>query len=66
MSGVLGQDKRASARVPWIKRFQHLGREVCMRQLAAETGIPMRVLYQRWHRGDRGERLVRPAVRRVA
>lgn len=40
--------------------FEHLGRRVCMKQLANEHGIPLMTLYQRWHRGDRGERLVRP------
>ena len=45
--------------------FEHCGRMTCMKQLAAETGIPMMTLYQRWHRGDRNELLVRPYVPRI-
>jgi hypothetical protein len=40
--------------------FDHCGRRVYMQQLADETGIPIMTLYQRWHRGDRDQRLVRP------
>lgn len=39
--------------------FEHCGRRVYMKQLAAETGIPLMTLYQRWHRGDRHEQLTR-------
>jgi hypothetical protein len=45
--------------------FDHCGRRVYMKQLAAETGIPLMTLYQRWHRGDRDERLVRPYLSRA-
>jgi hypothetical protein len=45
--------------------FEHLGRITYMKKLSAETGIPLMTLYQRWHRGDRDERLVRPTVTRM-
>lgn len=45
--------------------FEHCGRRVFMKQLARETGINLYTLYQRWHRGDRDERLARPAVARA-
>jgi len=44
--------------------FDHCGRRVYMKLLAAETGIPLMTLYQRWHRGDRDERLVRAHIPR--
>lgn len=39
---------------------KHCGRHVSLSVLAAETGIPVMTLYQRWHRGDRDARLIRP------
>lgn len=50
---------------PVTRSFEHLGRVRTMKQLAAETGMDIYTLYQRWHRGDRDERLVRP-LRRYA
>lgn len=45
---------------PGIKFFTHLGQPRSIPELAAETGIGIYTLYQRWHRGDRDARLVRP------
>lgn len=45
--------------------FAHLGRQITMYELSAETGLSLMTLYQRWHRGDRDEKLVRPKNRRV-
>jgi hypothetical protein len=40
--------------------FEHLGEMRTMQELATESGVPIMTLYQRWHRGDRGQYLVRP------
>ena len=40
--------------------FSHMGEQRYMKQLAAESGIPIHTLYQRYWRGDRDARLVRP------
>lgn len=45
---------------PGLKFFAHLGQQRTIPELAAETGIGIYTLYQRWHRGDRDARLVRP------
>lgn len=36
------------------------GAQCLLTQVSAATGIHVRVLYQRWRRGDRNERLIRP------
>jgi hypothetical protein len=47
-----------------LQYIEHCGRQLTLKQLASETGIRLYTLYQRWHRGDRNERLVRPALQR--
>lgn len=38
----------------------HFGRPGTMKELAAESNVPLTALYQRWFRGDRGPALTRP------
>jgi hypothetical protein len=40
--------------------IEHMGKKRTMQQLSEQTGLPLMTLYQRWHRGDRDEKLVRP------
>lgn len=41
-------------------RFRHQGRRVTFRTLCERFGLPYYVVWRRYARGERGERLVRP------
>jgi hypothetical protein len=41
-------------------RFRHMGKRVTFRTLCERFGLPYYVLWRRYARGERGERLVRP------
>lgn len=43
----------------------HEGKNVTLKYLSEKTGISLWVLYQRYRRGDREQRLIRPALPRI-